>query len=102
MCKQLSTEYILGSILTLKSSGISISELSKLENKIYKKDSELILDLSRASITSVLETYNQYFKCENDILRLTDTYTSNISKIKLMFYDVLDRETKKVLLQAFL
>lgn len=102
MCKQLSTEYFLGSLLSLKKCGISISDLNKFENNIYQLDSEIIIDLCKSSITSVLETHNKYFKCENDIVSLTDAYASNIDKVKYMFYEVLDGETKKTLANAIL
>ncbi len=102
MCKQISTEYILGSALYFNQNGISISRLNQLEQKIYKENTDLIIDISRSAIVSVVESCNEYFKLENDFLLLEEYYLNNITRIKNRFFDVLDESLKTCIKCALL
>ena len=45
MCKQISTEYVLGSVLYYRPEGISLSELNAFERKVYRCNADLIIDM---------------------------------------------------------
>ena len=90
MFKQISTEYLLGSILYFKPEGVTIADLNIFEQNVYNLTADLIFDVSRSAIMSVLESYAEYFKFENDTLRLSNFYLNNMERIKSRFVDVLD------------
>ena len=87
---QISIEYHLGSILYFKPEGVTIADLNIFEQSVYNQTSDLILDVSRSAIIAVLESYAEYFKFENDILRLSNFYLNNMERIKSRYVDVLD------------
>ena len=62
MCKQISTEYVLGSVLYYRPEGISLSELNAFERKVYRCNADLIIDISKSAIISVMESRDEYFK----------------------------------------
>ncbi len=102
MCKQISTEYILGIILYFRPEGVSISDLNIFEQNVYNQTADLILDISRSAIMSVLESYAEYFKFENDILRLSNFYLNNMERIKSRFVDVLDSSIMETMQTALI
>ncbi len=97
MCKQISTEYVLGSVLYYKPTGVTLSYLRNLEREIYNSNSDLILDFSKSTIISVLDSCDQYFKYENDLLLLHSYYMDNLDRIKNRFVDVLDATFKDII-----
>lgn len=102
MCKQISTEYLLGSILYFRPEGVTISDLNIFEQNVYNQTADLILDISRSAIIAVLESYAEYFKFENDILRLSNFYLNNMERIKSRFVDVLDSSIMEAMQTALI
>ena len=94
MCKQISTEYVLGSVLYYRPDGISLSELNIFERNVYNHNEDLIIDVSKNAIISVMESCEEYFKLENDSLFLKDFYLCNMIRIRNRFVDVLDDSFK--------
>lgn len=100
MCKQISTEHVLGSVLYFNQSGISFSQLNDFEKRVYRLNTDLVLDISRNSIVAVLESHKEYFEQENDKLFLKKYYVQNIGRIKQRFVDVIDQPIVEILHRA--
>ena len=100
MCKQISTEYVLGSVLYYRPEGISLSELNAFERKVYRCNADLIIDVSKSAIISVMESCDEYFKLENDSLFLQDFYLGNMIRIRNRFVDVVDDSFKTAIKHA--
>ena len=97
MCKQISTEYVLGSVLYYKPTGVTLSYLRNFEKAVYNSNSDLILDFSKSALISVLDSCDQYFKFENDLLLLENYYLDNMDRIKSRFVDVLDASFRDII-----
>lgn len=100
MCKQILTEYVLGSVLYYRPEGISLSELNAFEREIYRSNADLIIDISKSAIISVIESCDEYFKMENDSLYLQDFYLRNMVRIRNRFVDVVDDSFKAAIKHA--
>lgn len=100
MCKQISTEYVLGSILYFHPEGVTVSDLNNFEQKVYNQNEDLIIDISRNAIISVVESCCEYFRLENDVLLLREYYLDNMPRIKNRFVDVLDENFKNAMIEA--
>lgn len=100
MCKQISAEYVLGSILIYKDKGVSLSDINRFERIVSKSAIEYLLDVSRSSIFNAIETWKDYFVYNDETIALTDYYKSNIDRIKYRFFETLDKPLQKVVLKA--
>ena len=102
MCNLISTEYVLGSILFYRPQGITVPDLNKFERKLYAYDDDLVIDISRSAIVSVMDFYDEYFKLENESIILKNYYLDNITRIKSRFVDVLDERFRDAIQTALL
>lgn len=100
MCKQILTEYVLGNVLYYRPEGVSLLELNAFEREIYRSNEDLIIDISKSAIISVMESCDEYFKMENDSLFLQDFYLRNMIRIRNRFVDVVDDSFKTAIKQA--
>ena len=100
MCKQISAEYVLGSILTFKSDGISLTDLKNFERIASKLENTYIMDISRSSVFNAIGNWSDYFDFTDDIIVLSDYYKSNIDRIRYLFFDTMDNAFQKIIIKA--
>lgn len=100
MCKSVSVEQLLGSILSFSMIGVSFSELQDIESSIYKYNREYIIDVSRSAVFSVVFSWDDYFQIKNDRVFLTEYYQNNIDRIRYRFFNSLDKSFQDVLVRS--
>ena len=98
MYKQISAEYVLGSILAFKKDGISLLDLNRIENTFYKYENDYIIDMSRSTVLSAINSWDNYFKILNNKIVLSSFFVNNIDRVKYRFFDILDYRLRKTLI----